>query len=167
MQTSENAVNAKFAGPGPNERRFLRPVACRVGRRGGRRLFSWRHRGASPSFLRQSSQQLPPTLHFVVSTRKGLHISLAILSPPFERHLTSYLDGLGCAEHPSRTIFGPHGDVRVQGSHRHGRLESVSRNRSQRLQMLYPLACEYFPARDLRGAVPACVDSCLLLGSTL
>src|SRR5918993_924531 len=61
--------------PGPSERRFLESVACTVGRRGERRLPPWRHRGASPSFFRQSSQQLPPTLHFVVSTRNGLHIS--------------------------------------------------------------------------------------------
>src|SRR5215210_3358951 len=28
-------------------------------------------------------------------------------------HLSSCFDGLGGAEHPSRTVYGPHGDVRV------------------------------------------------------
>src|SRR5215208_2331950 len=60
--------------PRPSERRFLECVACTVGRRGGRRLPLWGHREVSPSFLRRSSQRLPPMLRFAGSTRRGFYI---------------------------------------------------------------------------------------------
>src|SRR5215208_8457266 len=60
--------------PRPSERRFLECVACTVGRRGGRRLPLWGHREVSPSFLRRSSERLPPRLRFLGSTRRGFGI---------------------------------------------------------------------------------------------
>src|SRR5215208_4057038 len=54
-------------------------------------------------------------------------------------YLSSCFDGLGGAEHPSRTAtYGSR-------AHHHCRLESVSGNRSQRFQALYSWACEYLP----------------------
>src|ERR687889_497954 len=75
------------------------------------------------------------------SSRLGIETpsatSAAPWHPRFTHHLSSCFDGLVGTEHPFRTVYGAHGDVRVWGSHHHGRLESVLRNRSQRFQALY------------------------------
>jgi hypothetical protein len=50
-----------------------------------------------------------------------------------DHRLASQLDGLGGAEHPSRRVFGSHGDVGLGGLHQHGSLEAVTGGRSQGL----------------------------------
>jgi hypothetical protein len=45
------------------------------------------------------------------------------------RRLGSELDRRAGAENLTRTVFGPHGDVRIGGLHQHGRLEAVPGNR--------------------------------------
>ena len=68
----ERSTGVLALDPDPaNQRRAPRPVACTVGRRGGRRPLLRRLHAASPSSLRRSSRRLPPMLRFAGSTRSG------------------------------------------------------------------------------------------------
>ena len=70
---------------------------------------------------------------YALGLRLLLFDGLRIVLPHMHKdRLASRLDGLGGAEYSPRTVSGSHGDVGIGGSRHHGRLESVSGNRSQR-----------------------------------
>ena len=52
---------------------------------------------------------------------------------PIIYRLASQVDGLGGAEYPSRSVFGSHDEVRLGGTHQHGRFESVPADRPYRM----------------------------------
>src|SRR5918995_5475394 len=86
---------------------------------------------------------------------------------PIRHRWSSKLHRRSSTEYPPGTVFAPHGDIGVGGLHRHGRLESVSGNRAQRLYLLRVWSGEHLPGRDPRGSVPAGVDFYLVFVGTL